>query len=175
MISKGVTLLELIVVLVIISIMAAIALPDITGFASRKTLQRQGDELIAIFHRSREKAMEQGTPWRVLFRPEEGKCLCFGDENANSQIDPSEQQLGPYYLMDGISYGSYASTGPNKSKIPDDGVSFVNNRTRFSYMGCCNAGTIYLKSEDRSIAIRLLPSSGIVRMWEYVETWQVVK
>ena len=175
MISKGVTLLELMVVLVIISIMAAIALPDIAGFASRKALQRQGDELIAIFQRCRDKAMEQGITWRVLFLPEEGTCLCYGDQNADSQIDMTEEQLGPYCLLDGITFGSFASTGPNKTKIPDDGVSFTKNRTSFSYMGCCNAGTIYLKTKDRSVAIRLLPSSGMVRMWEYDRSWQVVK
>jgi len=173
--SKGVTLLELIVVLVIISIMASIALPNLSVFASRKTLGRQGDELVAIFQRSREKAMEQGIAWRILFFPEEERCICFGDKNANSQIDPGEQQIGPFYLSEGICYGCLASKGPNKTKIPGDGVSFVNNRTSFSSMGCCNAGTIYLRSQDRSLAIRLLPSSGTVRMWEYDEAWQVVK
>lgn len=163
------------VVLLILSVMAVIALPDITGFASRKNLQRQGDEFISVFHRTRDLAMDQGITWRILFQPEEGRFSCFGDEDADSQVDPTEKQLGPYVLADGILYGSLASTGPNKSRIPEDGVSFVNNRTSFSYMGCCNAGTVYLKSQDRALAIRLLPSSGTVRMWEYDGTWKVMK
>ncbi|HOO37052.1 MAG TPA: prepilin-type N-terminal cleavage/methylation domain-containing protein [Deltaproteobacteria bacterium] len=175
MMSKGVTLLELMVVLVIISVMAAIALPDLRVFASRRTLGRQGDELVAILNRSREMAMEQGITWRVLFSPEEQRCISFGDKNADSQIDPGEEQIGPFYLSEGISYGSLAPSGPNKTTIPSDGVSFTSNRTSFSYMGCCNAGTVYLKSEDRSLAIRLMPSSGMVRMWEYDMSWQVVK
>lgn len=173
--SRGVTLLELLVVVVIVSIMAALALPNLSGYISRKALNRQGDEFIALFTRVRDKAMEQCITWRVLVWPEEQKCLGYGDTNNNSSLDPGEQQCGPYYLADGISYGSHASVGPNKSTIPQDAVSFQNNRTSFSCMGCCNAGTIYLRSKDRSIAIRLLPSSGLVRMWEYKDSWQVVK
>ncbi|MBN2299183.1 MAG: prepilin-type N-terminal cleavage/methylation domain-containing protein [Deltaproteobacteria bacterium] len=173
--SKGVTLLELLVVMVIISIMAAIALPNLSGYISEKALTRQGDEFIALFSRARDKAMEQGITWRVLLRPEEQMCIGYGDTNDNSSLDQGEEQLGPYYLADGISYGSHASAGPNKSSIPQDAVSFLNNCTSFSCMGCCNAGTIYIRSQDRSIAVRLLPSSGLVRMWEYKESWRVVK
>ncbi len=173
--SKGLTLLELLVVLALMSIMAALALPDLTGFASRKTLRRQGDEIVALFQATREKAMEQGIPWQARFWPEEGKCLGFGDTNGSFQADATEEQIGPVYLEDGICFGSHASAGPNKTSIPADGVSFVNNRVSFSLMGCCNAGTLYLKSKDRSLAIRLLPASGTARMWEYTDSWQVLK
>jgi prepilin-type N-terminal cleavage/methylation domain-containing protein len=173
--SKGVTLLELMAVLVILSIMAAIALPSLSGLASRKSLHRQGDELAALLCRAREKAMEQGISWRFFFHPKEDNCSCFGDVNANSQLDPGEEQLGSFHLQNGITYGSHASSGPNNTKIPTDGVSFVNNRIRFSPMGSCNSGTVYLKSADRSIALRLLPSSGTVRMWEYTNSWQELK
>lgn len=173
--SKGVTLLELLVVMVIISIMAAIALPNLSGYISSRALIRQGDEFIALFARTRDKAMEQGITWRVLIWPEKKECIGYGDINDNSSLDPGEEQLGPYYLEDDISYGSHASYGPNKSNIPSDAVSFLNNRTSFSCMGCCNAGTIYLRSQDRSIAVRLLPSSGLARMWEYKDSWQIIK
>jgi len=173
--SKGASLLELMVVMVIISIMAAIALPNLSGYISRKELNRQGDEFVAIFSQVRDRAMAQGITWRIHFWPEEKKCLGYADANNNSNLDSGEEQLGPYYLADGISYGSHASAGPNKSSIPSDAVSFVNNRTSFSSMGTCNAGTIYVRSEDRSIAVRVLPSSGLVRMWEYNDSWQVIK
>ncbi|HHO75809.1 MAG TPA: prepilin-type N-terminal cleavage/methylation domain-containing protein [Deltaproteobacteria bacterium] len=173
--SRGITLLELLVVMVIVSIMAAIALPNLGDYISRKKLSRQCDEFTAFLSRAREKAMEQGITWRVLVHPEKGEWLGYGDTNNNHNLETGEEHLGPFYLTDGISCGSHASVGPNNSTIPDDAVSFQNNRISFSSMGCCNAGTIYLMSHDRSMAIRLLPSSGLVRIWEYKDSWEVVK
>ena len=172
MISRGFTLLELMVVLVIVFIMAAIALPNLSGLTQRKNLEQQGNEIISLFYRAREMAMEQESTWRIVFSPEQAMCICFGDANGNSSIDQGEPSLGPYVLPKGIIFGSNASKGPNNTNLPDDGVSFVKNRVSFSNMGTCNSGTIYLSSPDRSLAIRLLPASGSVLKWEYIDSWR---
>lgn len=173
--DKGVTLIELLVVLVIVSIMAAMALPDLGAFSSGKVLSQQADRLETLLHRARCLAMEQGHPWKLEFDPGEGTWVCYGDTNNNSLMDPTENRLGPDRLEGEISFGCTASRGPNNTAVPEDGISFLNNRISFSPLGCCNSGSLYLRSDERSIAVRVLPASGVVRIWEYRKDWKVVK
>ncbi|HPA84640.1 MAG TPA: hypothetical protein PLJ30_07515 [Deltaproteobacteria bacterium] len=168
-------MIELLVVLVIVSIMAAMALPDISAFSSGKTLNQQADRIESLFHRARCLAMEHGYPWRVEFDPGERTWICYGDADGDSLLDSAEQRIGPERLEGKISFGCTAHRGPNDTSIPVDGISFANNRVSFSPMGCCNSGSLYLKAEDRSVALRVMPASGVVRIWGYRGEWRVVK
>lgn len=42
-------------------------------------------------------------------------------------------------------------------------------------MGTCNAGTVYLMSEDRDMALRILPASGTVLVYEKNPSWRVLR
>jgi len=168
----GVTLTELVVTLAIICIIAALAIPGLGAFSSRKAIINQADQMGAFFHHVRERSIQEGVHWRIVFKPEAGQWSAFGDINGNARYDPGEQRLGPYTLGQGIKFGSSAQTGPNNTAIPTDGISFVDDRVCFSPMGACNAGTVYLFSNDRSVALRILPASGTVLLYQYINFWR---
>ncbi|HPX18744.1 MAG: GspH/FimT family pseudopilin [Pseudomonadota bacterium] len=170
----GVTLLELLAVLCIASILAVMALPDLGKLLSRKSLSSQADKIALSLHRARDLAMEQGHDWKVVFHPAEGTWVCFGDADGDSEMDETEQRLGPDRLDRKVCFGCVSGTGPNGTVVPGDGISFVDNRISYSPLGCCNSGSIYIRSEDRSMAIRVLPASGAVRMWEYRGAWEAL-
>lgn len=173
--DNGLSLLELLTVMVILAIMAAMAFPGLSRFVSRRTLSHQAEQMADILHRSRDLAMEQGFSWKVSFRPAQRTWVCYCDEDDDSEIDPGEKRLGPYVLEKGIRFGCFAASGPNDSSLPGDGVSFLNNRISFSPMGSCNTGSIYLSDKDLSVAIRVLPASGVVRIWRYSKAWEELK
>lgn len=173
--SAGITLAELMVVIAVISVLAALALPGLRVHASRKDLSLQADRMCAQLCHARMLAVSQGIPWRVDYAPAGSRWSCFGDANANARYDRGETLLGPYTLAPGMGFGSRAVSGPNGSTIPSDGVSFSGNRLTFSPMGTCNAGTIYLRSMDRDMALRVLPASGEVLMYERNPTWRVLR
>lgn len=163
------------VTIAIIGIMAAIALPSLGAFSSRKTIEHQADQVGTFMNQVRECAIREGIQWRIIFMPQDMQFFAFGDANANSSYDLKEQRIGPYTLYRGIKFGSQAHDGPNKTPIPSDGVSFADNHVCFSPMGSCNSGTVYLCSHDRSIALRVLPASGTVVIYEYIDSWSLLR
>lgn len=171
----GHTIPELMTVLAVVSILTVMAVPDLRHFISRNHVNRQADKLIAVIDRTRELAMEDGYPWRMCLAPGRGSWLCYGDKNENSRMDPEEKRLGPFELEGGVAFGCHALKGPNNTGIPDDGVSFQDDRITFSPMGCCVSGTIYLKDKRRSIAVRVLSASGVIREWQHEKGWEVLK
>jgi prepilin-type N-terminal cleavage/methylation domain-containing protein len=171
----GVTLTELMVAIAIVCILAAIALPGLGTFSSRKTIEHQADELGTVFHQARERAMHECIYWRIIFKPVERQWFAFGDINGNIRYDSGEQQIGPGILQKGISFGCPAARGPNDTSIPPDGITLADNRINFSPMGACNSGTVYLCTRDRSIGLRVLPASGTVLVYEYISSWRLLR
>ncbi|MDT8272287.1 MAG: GspH/FimT family protein [Desulfomonilia bacterium] len=160
------------IVLIIVSVLVALALPGLSGFSSKKDLWAQADELTGLIAQVRMNAMNDGTTWRIVFSPPQRTYVGFCDANGNMQPDPGEQSIGPVSLRRGLWFGSLAPLGPNNTKIPDDGISFVNEKVSFSPLGTCNAGTIYLCSERESLALRVLPASGTIQRYSFEEEWR---
>ncbi len=172
---RGITMTELMVCVVLVCIIAALALPGMGSLSSRTVLIHQADRMYALLHQMRERAMRHGFPWRVIFFADRGEWICFGDANRNGRLDPGEQRSGPHALPRGIGFGSRAPRGPNDSAVPGDGISFVDNRVCFSALGTCNSGTIYLRTQEKELALRVLPASGTVVVYEYNRAWRVVR
>lgn len=170
--ESGTTLMELLAVFAMIAVLAAIALPDMTWFITKNTLLQQTDSLCRSLRETRDLAMESAFPWRMILYPGGRYWLCYGDADDDGQRDHGERVMGPFPLDMGISFGCQAGSGPNSSSVPGDGVSFVDNQICFSPMGGCNAGTIYLTDTRVSMAVRLMPASGSMRVWENRGAWR---
>lgn len=167
---EGVTLTELMVTVALIGIIAGIAVPGLQAYADRSRLRQQTDLMVGVITRARIMAMREAT-WRVIFSPGDGTYHAYCDRNANGRRDDGEEVQGVYKLPPGVIFGSAATRGPNNTAIPDDGVSFQDNRIVFNRMGGCNAGSLYLSSKEGSAAIRVMPASGAVTVWRYTDRW----
>jgi len=72
---KGFTLLELLVVLVIISIMAAFVGPRVAGSMSTLTLKTAAKKVAASLRYARSQATSESRPYFVLFDPDKGRLM----------------------------------------------------------------------------------------------------
>ena len=168
----GVSLVELLVVIALVAIMAAISVPFLGRAIAKSKLDNETDFIAGTLVTSRIKAMEKGFPFRLDFDASNMNFISFGDKNSNGMKDNGEETLGPYRLRNGIIFGSGASTGPNDTQVPEDGITLVDNRLTFNIIGSSNAGTIYLKNSQRTAAIRIMPASGAVVCWIYDGNWR---
>jgi Tfp pilus assembly protein FimT len=162
---------ELMVCLAVVLILACLALPGLSSLMGRSTLAIEADSMRAGLCRARDLAMRQQVYWRVCFEPDGSRWYCFADPDRDSERDAGEALLGPYVLGRGVTFGSRAAKGPNNSDMPADGVSLAGNRLSFSPMGSSNAGTIYLRSRDKDMALRIMPASGTVLLYEWGRSW----
>jgi prepilin-type N-terminal cleavage/methylation domain-containing protein len=169
---RGVSLVELLVVIVLVAIMASISVPSLGTAISKRRLDNEIDFIAGTLLTSRTKAIEKGFPFRLDFDASNKNFISFGDKNSNGMKDDGEEVLGPYLLKSGISFGSGTPTGPNNTQVPEDGISLVDNRLTFNRTGSSNAGTIYLKKTQRTAAIRIMPASGAVVCWIYDGKWR---
>ena len=172
---KGITLSELLIVIVIVAIMAAMSVPDLSRSYGKRGFYSQKDELCAVVRRARDRAVERGLPWRIVFSPEKKSWYCYEDRNTNNRMDPGEERMGPYHLDPGISFSSHARSGPNRTEVPADGISLADNKVKFSPMGTCNAGTIFLACGKWDLAVRIYPASGSIRTFEYRSEWHELR
>jgi len=170
--QRGVSLLELMLVIAILAIMASMAMPSLSGWFYSNSIKDQAGTIAGVLEHARLKALKEGVRWRVLFYPGKGEYLAFGDADGDGNIGVEEEEMGPFFLDDRVRFGSSISSGPNSTHIPSDGISLVNNMVSFSGMGSCNAGTVYLSSGTHSYALRILPATGTLRIWEYRGSWE---
>jgi prepilin-type N-terminal cleavage/methylation domain-containing protein len=172
--GSGLTLPEVLVVLLLMGILAVMAIPDLSGFLARSRLFQQADQLTLTLRRARDLAIEDACAWRVVFLPGHGSWWCYGDADGNGRLDPGERTLGPFTLGREIFFGCLEKSGPNGTALPADGVSFTDNQVCFSPTGCCNAGSMYLTDRRGSVAIRIMPASGGVSVWHFRNGWRDV-
>lgn len=159
--SRGVTLLELLVVLALLGLLATLALPHWEGMIRHHRLVQAVQTLALDLIRTRERAWIRGeTQWMDL-QPEVGTY---------------QTPLGRYTLPPGIRFGTTPGVlGPPSHPAPlqdPDGVTFPGNRIRFDPEGTASPGTLYLTNGEATRALTLT-LTGRVRLWQWQDgAWQ---
>ena len=91
---KGFTLLELLVVLVIISIMAAFVGPRIAGSMSSLTLKTAAKKVAASLRYARSQATSESRPYFVLFDTDKGRLTIKPGQTATKEDKEKEAAEG---------------------------------------------------------------------------------
>ena len=184
--EKGTTLLEIIVVVVLVGILAAIAIPSMRALAPRYRLQSATSELVEAMQLGRMRAISTGRvfyidfdyggdgingKYYVCYLDGDGDAVATLGEVAASQVTPNDQVhgVGVIRLPKSVSYGAVGSTpAPNSDPIGVDGVAVdVNGTKRLAFrpdgrIALNNSGkqpTIYLQADqgrNRAVQVNLL-------------------
>jgi prepilin-type N-terminal cleavage/methylation domain-containing protein len=132
--DMGFTLVEMMVVIAIMAIVSAIAVPNFYSYAAGMKLRSASRDLYSTLQNTRMKAVRQNTRWAVRFdapTPTNYRVIDCGIDNtcgtATVPGDDSIKVLTP--ILPGLSMSQ----------------NFADNQVEFNSEGTCNSGTVSVK------------------------------
>lgn len=131
--DKGFTLVEMMVVIAIMTIVSAIAVPNFYSYAAGMKLRSASRDLYSTLQSTRMKAVRQNTRWAVEFdapTPTNYRVIDCGIDNICGNGDDSLRI--PINILQ-----QYAGVSMSQN--------FAGNRVEFNSEGTCNSGTVSVK------------------------------
>jgi prepilin-type N-terminal cleavage/methylation domain-containing protein len=99
--SRGFTLLELMLVMALIALMAAVVAPTLRGFAEGRRTKDSAALIVGIAQYGRTAAMSEGRVYRMNFDPTAGQ-VWLTAENGTAFQAPTGEYGQRFDLMDGV-------------------------------------------------------------------------
>ncbi len=167
--KKGVTLVELVVVMVIIAIAAALAVPNIAAWLPNYRLRTATRDIVSTMRTAQMKAVANNTEYRVLFNPQDPYDECKSTTNsyiiqvhtsstANATSIP--RQCEDYWSADG-------AVQPLPKGIVLQGIDLPGNNAQFNSNSTSSSGNVVLtNSKNKGRQIILYAATGRVRVVE---------
>ena len=143
---KGVTLLELIIVMIIIAIAAALTIPSIGAWLPNYRLKTATRDIVSLMRSAQMKAISENTEYRVRFVAADGSYVVQRRTTAGVWVDDGVAQR----VSDGIRF--------HEINLPDNSAEFNPNSTS-------SAGNIVLRNrKENEKRIVLFSATGRIRI-----------
>ncbi len=181
--QRGHTLVELLVVLLVVTVVAAVAVPNIKAYTAQAYPLAAGQQFKAEFMKARSMAIRsnRNTALRFEQKPDGMYLSTYADGNHNGVLatdiaagrDP--RLAGPVQLTGrmpdvrvGINPGVPAIPPETGLLDPSDPIRFGrSNMVVFSPLGTASPGTFYIASKHVQVAVRVNAESSRVRIMVY--------
>lgn len=174
----GYSLLELLVVLGIILIMSAVALPNLLGFRQEAALVGAAQGFKAQFMRARSVATSKNTQTAIRFETAADGTPMYStyiDGNFNGVYSAEiaagidTRIAGPFRLdagQSGVTVGVLPDVpAPDGGRLGAEPIRFGNSRmVSFSPIGTGTPGTFYLRTKSTMAGVRVTGGSARVRI-----------
>lgn len=175
---SGYSLLELLVVLGIILIMGAVALPNLLGFRQEAALVGAAQGFKAQFMRARSLATSKNTQTAIRFETDADGTPMYStyiDGNFNGVYSAEiaagidTRIAGPFRLdagQAGVVVGVLPDVpAPDGGRLGTEPIRFGNSRmVSFSPIGTGTPGTFYLRTKSTMAGVRVTGGSARVRI-----------
>ena len=96
-IRRGFTLLELIVVLLVLSVLFAMAAPTMSGFGAGRQAKQAASQIVSLARWAREQAISEGRAYRLNFDPAEQSYFVTASNGA--MFEPLPVEFGRVFTL----------------------------------------------------------------------------
>jgi len=162
--SKGFTLIEMLVVITIIAILTTISIPFYQGSRKKMLLQNITNKLAQDIRKAQEMAMatkesQCGIPkggYGVYFVENQKKYILFADCDGNEKYDGGIEKFKEINLEKGAQiYQLFPSSPLTITFSPPDPTTFINQTTTFQ------SAKIFIKIDNKTSSVEVL-STGLI-------------
>ena len=162
--NTGFTLVEMIIVIALIAILSAIAVPNIVVWRQNSQLSSAIQNVYSNFQKAKIEAVKRKTYCTVTFGVD--SYVIYVDSDKDLVQDPGEEVIASISLSD------YGNVSFDTSEGGGDGLTFSNptNGIAFSATGLVKnsagsgSGSVYLKHDNNRTARVVLSPSGSIRL-----------
>lgn len=157
--ERGVSMLEMMIVVVVIGLLAAISVPNFSGAIKKMKFDNEGRDMVSTLRYARSAAITLQQPIGVIFNTDEKKIQTFLDRvNPGSNVfESGDSVLRTDSLEVNVSYFGTTFSGQTVVFQPDGRASAGGYVMAYSYSG----------GPSRSFTIGVTAGSGRVRLDYY--------
>jgi prepilin-type N-terminal cleavage/methylation domain-containing protein len=158
--DRGFSLIELIVVIAIMLILSAVAVPTLVNALPGYRLRQASRKLCTHMRQARSMAVKQNR--NIVLRFNTAASQYTIDSTATVRLAP------------GITFGHGMARKPAGTRFPADGISFNGNKIAFNPRGIIssNSGYIYLQNEQNETCAVGATTAGNISMKCWTGSWQ---
>jgi prepilin-type N-terminal cleavage/methylation domain-containing protein len=147
---NGFSLVEVLIVVAITGILAAIVVPTAKGYLGEVSVKAALWEIISMYSDAKRKAAVDGRDYALCFAPASGRISLASDKGHDSHWNTVDDVIEKTFLLSqkssALSFG-HGSRGPVPTlAASDDGISFGSNVCVCNAETNGSAGTIYVQS-----------------------------
>ena len=164
--EKGFTLVELTIVIALIAVVSAIAVPNIVVWRQNAELRGAARDLLSDIQLAKITAIERNKYCAITFNQSPPGYMIYVDANENLQYDGGDESVKSVLLS------TYGTTSYDSSQGGGDGLTFSNpsNAVAFAPDGLpkslsgFGSGTVSLKNDQNKTTSVVVSSAGNVRI-----------
>jgi prepilin-type N-terminal cleavage/methylation domain-containing protein len=174
--NKGFTLVELLIVIALIGIVLAIAMPNISDWLPRYRLKQAANDLYSNLQLTKLRSVKDNKDWAVVFDNVSGRYYICSDWGADSLWStPGDNAiektitLSLYNSGVGYGHGSASINATDGGALPDDEIDYTDNVVVFNSRGICDGGFVYLRNELNTTAYAVgtqVSGAVVLRKWQ---------
>jgi type IV fimbrial biogenesis protein FimT len=175
----GFTAMELMVVVGIIAILAAIAVPNIINWLPNYRLKTAARDLVSNMQKARMQAIKENKDWAIVFDSTNSNYMICSDPGP----DDSWSNFGDNRIVEtlnlngyksGVGYGHGSATSAVGSSFGSDNITYNSNVVVFNPRGSGSAGYVYIDHQTHTTTFAVgTVSSGSIRLLKWKgNKWQ---